>query len=96
MKRYITKDGINLYDVFKAGASFGRLKADHLKVPLWTEGEYVAALEASLPKEFVAALETVGDAKAPTERAKTLMDMATEAEIERRPHNESVRDRQNK
>jgi hypothetical protein len=96
MKRYITKDGINLYDVFRAGASFGRPKADRLNAPLWTEAEYVAALEASLPEEFVAALETIGDAKAPTERAKTLMEMATEAEIGRRPYNESVRDRKKK
>jgi hypothetical protein len=96
MKRYITKDGINLYDVFEAGASFGRLKADRLKVPLWTEAECVAALEASLPKAFVASLKTGEDAQAPTERPKTLMEMVTEVEIGRRPHNESVRNHQKK
>jgi hypothetical protein len=93
MKSYVTKDGINLYDVFKAGASFGRLKADRAEVSLWTEAEWVAALETSLPKAFVASLKTAGDVQAPTERAKTLMAMATEAEVGRKPYNESVRSR---
>lgn len=93
MKSYVTKDGINLYDVFKAGASFGRLKADRAEVSLWTEAEWVAALEASLPQTFVASLKSASAAKAGVGREKSLMESATEAELGRSPHNESVRSR---
>ena len=65
MKHYFTKDGINLYDVFKAGVGFGRTKTllearrrgKAVEAPAWTEKEWRQALEAALPEEFLAGLK---------------------------------------
>jgi hypothetical protein len=52
MKVYITREGINLYDVFKAGIGFCQAHPNHN----WTEEEWYAALEAALPEDFLATL----------------------------------------
>ncbi|MFY9701671.1 MAG: hypothetical protein ABSC07_19315 [Terriglobales bacterium] len=43
---YVTKNGINLYEVFRAGVIFGGVHSD----TGWKEDEWLAALEASLPE----------------------------------------------
>jgi hypothetical protein len=49
---YATKDGISLYDIFGAGVLFGRVHGYQ-----YTEDEWYAALERSLPADFLAKLK---------------------------------------
>ena len=53
IKIYITEDGVNLYNLFKAGIGFGQA---HRNMQ-WTEEEWYEALEAALPKEFIENLQ---------------------------------------
>lgn len=55
MKIYITKDRVNLYDVFRAGVLFGTTHRESS----YTEAEWYAALESALGADYVASLETV-------------------------------------
>ena len=50
---YMTGDGVNLYDVFRAGIRFAETHSNNN----WTEDEWYEALEAALPAEFVQNLE---------------------------------------
>jgi len=53
LKWYVTKDGINLYDLFLAGIGFGQAHRNNN----WTEDEWYEALEAALPQEFLTTLK---------------------------------------
>jgi hypothetical protein len=50
---YITKEGVKLYNVFKAGIRFARAHRNNQ----WREEEWYEALEAALPKEFIENLQ---------------------------------------
>ena len=50
---YMTEDGVNLYNVFRAGIRFAGTHSNND----WTEDEWYEALEAALPAEFVQKLE---------------------------------------
>jgi hypothetical protein len=52
-KIYITEDGVNLYNVFKAGIGFAMAHRNNQ----WREEEWYEALEAALPKEFIENLQ---------------------------------------
>jgi hypothetical protein len=54
LKWYVTEDGVNLYDLFRAGIGFGQARP---KGATWTEQEWCDALEAALPPDFVAKLD---------------------------------------
>lgn len=56
MKWYVTEDGVNLYNLFRAGIGFGQAYA-YRGGRKWTEQEWYDALEAALPPDFVAKLD---------------------------------------
>ena len=53
LKCYVTKDGVNLYDLFRAGIGFAQAHRNNN----WTEQEWYEALEAALPQGFLATLK---------------------------------------
>jgi hypothetical protein len=72
MKVYVTKDGVNLYDLFRAGVRFG---ARHSAFR-YTEAEWFAALEEALGKDYVASLETIDGVLARQKKAGTMAERA--------------------
>jgi hypothetical protein len=60
LKWYVTEDGVNLYDLFRAGIGFGQAHTKFRKDAggsMWTEEEWYDALEGALPSDFVAKLD---------------------------------------
>lgn len=60
LKWYVTEDGVNLYDLFRAGIGFCQAHTEHREDAggrMWTEQEWYDALESALPPDFVAKLD---------------------------------------
>jgi hypothetical protein len=57
IKWYVTEEGVNLYDLFKAGIGFCQAHTRYAGGRKWTEQEWYDALESALPPEFVAKLD---------------------------------------
>jgi hypothetical protein len=59
---FVTKDGVNLYELFNAGIRFGETHV----LRDWTPEEWVGALEQHIPKEALAEMyRTLNDSISP-------------------------------